>query len=305
MTVPDGLLADITKWNLRNYNCKQVILGISHDAGYAPYLDDLLQDQLVRARVTVLEGVPMVRELRATGINKLNLTEDLFRSEKLVDRVSVSHEALPAATAAASATSVGGLVITPATSTASTPAMAHASYARVTSPVSPPPTITLPLQPRTSNAANRPAAPAKAPWSPGPRGLDPPIQVSQSALESIKRRRDNNKLCNNHYLRGPCAKGDACCFEHKYKPTKDEINAIAFLSRLQPCAHGQDCDVDDCIYGHHVGPLSYLNPPSPGAASPLMVLIPILTLTDNTCLCLVPQCPRWPVCSPLLQIRGV
>lgn len=84
------------------------------------------------------------------------------------------------------------------------------------------------------------------------RGLDPPLEVNQSALDNIKKRKDHNKLCNNHYLRGPCAKGDACCFEHKYRPNEMEKTAIAFLARLNPCTSGQDCEVDDCIYGHHV-----------------------------------------------------
>lgn len=77
-------------------------------------------------------------------------------------------------------------------------------------------------------------------------------------LDTVKKRKESSKLCNNHYLRGPCTKGDDCCFEHNYKPNKDELNAIAFLARLNPCTSGQECDVDNCIYGHHV---SHSNPP--------------------------------------------
>jgi hypothetical protein len=44
---------------------------------------------------------------------------------------------------------------------------------------------------------------------------------------------------------------------HDYNPNKDEKNAIAFLARLNPCTNGQDCDVDNCIYGHHVS-VTYL-----------------------------------------------
>ena len=76
---------------------------------------------------------------------------------------------------------------------------------------------------------------------------DDNIQV----LDKIKRRTNSNKLCNNHYLRGPCAKGDDCCFEHKYKATEEDMKAIAFLTRLNPCTSGQDCDLEFCIYGHH------------------------------------------------------
>ena len=29
------------------------------------------------------------------------------------------------------------------------------------------------------------------------------------------------------------------------------MKAIAFLTRLNPCTSGQDCDLEFCIYGHH------------------------------------------------------
>lgn len=39
-----------------------------------------------------------------------------------------------------------------------------------------------------------------------------------------------------------------CCFEHKYKPTEEEKKAIAYLTRLNPCVNGQDCDQEFCKY---------------------------------------------------------
>ncbi|KAK0626776.1 hypothetical protein B0T14DRAFT_534862 [Immersiella caudata] len=271
----DNKIKETARWHLRNYNCKQVLLGISHDAGYAPFLDELFQDSLTKNIVTVIEGCPTVRELVATDVRIMVLDDTLFRSDKLVDRtpqmviappttanagiigmtsvVTSAITSTAAAVAAMTATTNGGnLPTSPTTSSNSTPAPAPAAtYARAISSASPPPQITLPLQPRPTATPARPAPAKPAPWSPGPRGLDPPLQVSQSALDSIKKRKDSNKLCNNHYLRGPCSKGDSCCFEHKYKPTKDEINAIAFLTRLNPCENGQDCGVENCIYGHH------------------------------------------------------
>ncbi|KAK4167418.1 hypothetical protein QBC43DRAFT_255852 [Cladorrhinum sp. PSN259] len=284
----DNKIKENTKWHLRNLNCKQVILGISHDAGYAPFLDELFQDPGVKVRITVLEGIPLVRELEATRVNILNLNEGLFRAEKLIDKIEQASSVPPTPTldvkpavpktktpvadvkvatvikskrdSVSSANSAG--TATPATSTASTPvptpattvsATAAVTYARAIKTVTPPPpapTITLPIKARAP--VPKPAPPPKAaPWNPGARGLDPPLEVSQTALDNIKKRKDHNKLCNNHYLRGPCSKGDSCHFEHKYKPTKDELVAIAFLTRLNPCSQGQDCDVADCIYGHH------------------------------------------------------
>ncbi|KAK4155035.1 hypothetical protein C8A00DRAFT_42269 [Chaetomidium leptoderma] len=237
-----------------------VILGISHDSGYAPFLDELFQDASVQVRVTVLEGIPTVRELAATGVNILNLNDRLFRAEKLVTKVLSEPyvAAIPFAKATSASIASAG-TSTPATSAASTPGQAPAAtYARaaVKNPT-PPPQLTLPMPlPKPAPAVTaRPAQSKPVQWTakrnPSPRGLDPPLHVSQSALDNIKKRRDHNKLCNNHYLRGPCAKGSACMFEHKYKPSKEELVAIAFLTRLNPCSNGQHCEVEDCIYGHH------------------------------------------------------
>jgi len=260
----DNKLKETTKWNLKNHNCKQVILGISHDSGYAPFLDELFQDDSTQRRITIIEGFPTTRELVATGVHILNLNDTIFRSEKLIDKLMLNSLPSPAITTgtprSVSATSGSTPAPTSATSAASTPAPAPAPATTWASTVgsvgnaSPPAKITLPIQPRSANTLRGSVSqPKSAPvtWNPGERGLDPPIQVSQTALDNIKKRKDSNKLCNNHYLRGPCAKGDACCFEHKYKPTKDEVNAIAFLARLNPCTSGQGCDVEDCIYGHH------------------------------------------------------
>ncbi|KAK4224967.1 hypothetical protein QBC38DRAFT_484111 [Podospora fimiseda] len=294
----DNKIKQNARWHLKNPNCKQIILGISHDSGYAPFLDELFQDDAVKVRITVLEGFPTVRELAATNVHVLNLNDELFRAEKLVDKieqasapitpVSESKPAIPIfkpavtlpepkspvtnkrppvidvktivkSDSVSSVNSPG--TTTPATSTTSTPVPTPSttvtSYARAIKTVTPPPpppppppTITVAVQSRAPK--QKPAPPPKsAPWNPGKRGLDPPLQVSQTALDNIKKRKDSNKLCNNHYLRGPCSKGDQCHFEHKYKPTKDELVAIAFLTRLNPCSQGQDCDVEDCIYGHH------------------------------------------------------
>lgn len=259
----DTKIKETTKWNLRNFNCKQIILGISHDAGYAPFLDEVLRDDSTRRRITVIEGFPTVRELVSTGVHILNLNDTLFRAEKLVDRTPrnptppqpfpppVSSPVAPLAPIGPPPPSAPPAAVT--SPPASTPVVAPASYARVIKSASPPPQMSLPLQPKPATTPVRQAAQISKPppWNPGSRGVDPPIQVSQAALDSIKKRKDSNKLCNNHYLRGPCAKGDSCCFEHKYKPTADEINAIAFLARLNPCTNGQECDVEDCIYGHH------------------------------------------------------
>lgn len=271
--------AETAKFNLGNHNCKQIILGVSHDAGYAPFLDEILRDELTRRRITVLEGFPTVRELVATGVNILNLNDTLFRAEKLVDRAIRNPTPpmmapLPPPVPLNSPPVVAAVPVRPPSSTV-TPTVPPqpTSYARATKAVSPPPQITLPLQPKAAVQKSATPVSKPQPWKPGARGMDPPMQVSQTALDNIKKRKDSSKLCNNHYLRGPCSKGDSCCFEHKYKPSMDEIKAIAFLARLNPCTSGQECEVKDCIYGHHVSSVLYIAMPCFSAGQRVQVML--------------------------------
>lgn len=246
------------------------MLGVSHDAGYAPFLDEILQDHDSRARVTVIEGSPTVRELRDTKVNVIQF-EELFRADKLINRSpDSSHNASfalgPGQQGQLQTQALATMTVPPVTNAAPAAPAAPtlpASWAAVTRSATPPPQITTPLagkmaaaKARGASSLTKAAAAAAAAWNPGPRGLDAPIAVMPVALESIKKRKDTDKLCNNHYLRGPCVKGSDCCFEHRYKPTLDEIHAIAHLARLNPCTKGQECDIENCIYGHHVSGLS-------------------------------------------------
>ncbi|KAI1495843.1 hypothetical protein F5X99DRAFT_102039 [Biscogniauxia marginata] len=229
----DYKIKGIARFHLRNYNCKQILLGISHDASYGPFLEELVRDNDTKQRITVLEGCPAVHDITSTGVHIMAF-KHIFRSEKHIERPPSSVNSARSATP----------------SSVTTPGPPSISYATITQKASPPPQLILPLAPKNTNAPVR-VKPRPTPWNPGPRGLDPPIPINPTVLENIKKRKDSNKLCNNHYLRGPCTKGDECCFEHNYNPTKDEKNAIAFLARLNPCTNGQDCEVDNCIYGHH------------------------------------------------------
>ncbi|KAK9424511.1 putative C3H1-type domain-containing protein [Seiridium unicorne] len=224
------------RFNLRNYNCKQILIGVS-DPGFARLFTQVIDD-VKASRIVLLEGCPSAsgREIAATGIDITNF-DAIFRSDK-----------------------VNASAATTASSLASTPASISATpftYATITQKASPPPQLVLPLAPKTNTTKNTAvrvttkAVPVSPPWNPGPRGLDPPIPLNQNVLDVVKKRTGSDKLCNNHYLRGPCSKGDSCCFEHNHTPTPDEIRAIQFLARLNPCTNGQDCDVDNCIYGHH------------------------------------------------------
>lgn len=197
-----------------------------------------------------------MRDIKSTEVNIFRLEHKLFRSDKLVDRnVPASNGTSPNMTTATPNSTVASTAASTVPSTGSPFSTFAQAISQKVKPASPPPQITVPLAPRSANAATKRAkeqAAAQPKWNPGARGLDKPIPVVQSVLEAVKRRKDNNKICNNHFLRGPCSKGDSCSFVHNYKPTADELDAIAFLTRLNPCTLGQDCEAEDCIYGHHV-----------------------------------------------------
>lgn len=238
----DAKIQGTAKWNLRNHNCKQVFLGISHDAGYAPFLDEILHDDAMFRRVTIIEGSPIVRELAATNLPKVSFP-DIFRAEKLVCRnYQDSSSTIPLTSATPPAT---------------------VSYAGITShntpppPGTPPTKLSFPIKPFVHPVREAPSAVTTSTpaWDPGFRGLDEPITINRDVLDKIKNRATTNKkkLCNNHYLRGAsgCFKGDDCQFEHNAKVTVEEMKAIKYLTRLNPCSNGQDCELESCIYGHH------------------------------------------------------
>lgn len=263
----DSKIRENTRWHLQSSNCKQILLGISHDNGYAPFLDEVLRDELTRRQVTILEGVPTVKDLVATGANIFQDDTDLFKKDKLINRSPLERTSTFERTMSlefSASSSMTGSPQATSTTTVSTPPMgtnspstSWAGMAQKTKPASPPPVITLPLANRTVSSKTKLSRATPPPssildkWNPGGRGKDDAIFPVQSVLEQIKKRRESQKICNNHFLRGPCTKA-GCQFVHDYDPTDDELTVIAYLARLNPCTRGQDCDNDDCIYGHHV-----------------------------------------------------
>ncbi|KAL7937524.1 hypothetical protein V8C35DRAFT_292715 [Trichoderma chlorosporum] len=271
----DLKVKETARWHMRNHNCQKILLGISHDAGYAPFLDETVQNEATRQRIGIVEGVATVPELVATNISITKLGNSLFRDDKLLDKFPSFSQAAPAPSHSTSATFSAQVAANAASRTASPAVSAGSSqtrtpvisYANIVSSASPPPQITLPLAKKPAQTATwRDKPPARSQseshyilippskpddWSPGVRGLDEPIRVNSHILDAIKRRKDGDKLCNNHYLRGPCAKRNTCQFAHDHKITGEEANAVAVLARQNPCSSGQDCELDDCIYGHH------------------------------------------------------
>ncbi|KKA30897.1 hypothetical protein TD95_004081 [Thielaviopsis punctulata] len=220
----DSKIKELTRWHIKSPSCKHLLLGISHDAGYAPFLDEIFTKNQHSERISLIEGFPTHKDIARTGINIINMTKSVFRADKLVDRqTGLVNDATPS-------TTFDDFVTVRPTSGAS------------------PPRAIKPLIPAkaTSKKVSTPT------WNPGPRGLDPPVSCTQASMDIVKKRAADRKPCNVYYLRDVCPRGfNDCPFDHRQKMSKDEKNAIAFLSRTNPCQNGQDCPNEDCIYGHN------------------------------------------------------
>lgn len=60
----------------------------------------------------------------------------------------------------------------------------------------------------------------------------------------------NRKLCNNHYLRNSCRKGEDCPHGHDAILRGDELKILRLVARMAPCKNGSGCEDVICIYGH-------------------------------------------------------
>lgn len=219
------LSLELARWHIKSPACKHLLLGISHDAGYAPFLDEIFTKGQDGDRVSLIEGFPTHKDIARTGVNVINMTSSVFRAEKLIDRqTGLVNDSTPS-------TIFNDFVTTTPTAGASPPRQIK---------------LLIPAKAAPKKASN----PA---WVPGPRGLDPPVSCTQAGMDTVKKRAADKKPCNVFYLRDACPRGISDCpFDHRQKMSKDEKNAIAFLSRTNPCQNGQDCTNEDCIYGHNV-----------------------------------------------------
>lgn len=246
----DKIIENI-RFHLENYNCRHILMGISHDPSYATYLNKVSQEEFCRRRMTIIEGTSTVPELIATNIPSLNLGKQLFCSNTYLSEKG-SYRLCPRSSPA------GFQPVSPDTSIApANKPSSSLSYADAAKSGSPPRQISFltspkPIASRVSRPQNLDTPSEQVDWNPGPRGMDAPIHASIFAMESIKNRRGSERLCNIHFLRGPCTKGYLCPFVHDYSPSSEEIDAIAVLTRQRPCKNGQACEFDECIYGHHV-----------------------------------------------------
>ncbi|UZP40927.1 hypothetical protein NXS19_008743 [Fusarium pseudograminearum] len=180
----DAKIRETARWHLGNQNCKHILLGIGHDSGYAPFLEEVVHDDDTRHCVSLIKGPPLVRELDRLQMNIIEF-DDIFRPTKLIsDKTSAlamgNNRTLPIKTHTTATTSMPptqAAVLTPATSTASL-SPPNNSWAKITKSATPPPQLTMPLPPKQNKS--KAAASRHQHSQPGAPGLVvsiPPLRL--------------------------------------------------------------------------------------------------------------------------------
>lgn len=248
------------KLYLGNPQCQQILLGVSHDNGYATLLEEHASNEARSSRITLLEGVPFARELGdlKRSFRTTNFP-GLFRSSKIdIRRIN------PSAPATSSPFQPATTKIPSPTTTLAKPVVASyagAAIARPANSATPPPAngksrsnshsevvLRNRLGQRVSNGGAYVSSFRLTVIEVLTRSgqVDSVIEADRALTYRVK----ELKLCNNHYLQGFCNGGKLCKHRHDYQPTAEERNALRFVARLSPCWSGLSCNDPKCVSGH-------------------------------------------------------
>lgn len=75
--------ADQLKWHYRNYNCKAILLGASHDNGYALPITELQTSGTEHKSIALIEGPPFAKELRELKSVQFFRWDTIFSNTRL------------------------------------------------------------------------------------------------------------------------------------------------------------------------------------------------------------------------------
>jgi hypothetical protein len=207
-----------------NAQCKHVILGCSHDGGYAPFLEKFAADDDTRERITLLKGGPIHPQIAALGFTRTLTLKTLFGSQDINKPVAAPF-----------------------------PIVASAPTVNPQVGSSDPSISSFPKSPGSRLMYANPAIDASrlGPVIRNDGGLrvDKPLKIDPSSPYFQVLRKAN--LCHWYYLRGGCT---GCSKNHFVGPLSPrEYDCLWYLARNGLCyraQRGKDCDDPKCIYGH-------------------------------------------------------
>ena len=218
---------EVLSFYIGNGQCRHVILGCSHDGGYAPSLERFAADDSTRERITLLKGGPIHPQIASLGFTRTLKLETVFGSEDINKAI-----AIPNPTAASTSSAPRPIVLLPSKVSASSSTESSNSGAKHLNP-----TVNADrLGPVLRNASGQ--------------RIDRHLTVDPITPYLQVLRKAN--LCSWYYLRGEC---NGCSRNHFVGPlTPHEYDCLWYLTRFGLCFQvrkGKDCDDPKCIYGHH------------------------------------------------------
>ncbi|TGZ79015.1 hypothetical protein EX30DRAFT_121189 [Ascodesmis nigricans] len=233
--------------------CKSILLGVSHDNGYARVLQKLAEHW---DKINLLIGPPLERELVPfldLGVNEV-VIKGLFEKAKINLNSPLSLRPVSTGTASAIISSTSAILSssaapppvamlrTPSTGVKSSSTDGKAnSWARITA--LPPPTSK--QQPSGEGGTTPPPSPIVM------KRMASNRKIVFSAEAMARVRNLDPRPCNNHYLRkSRCWYGNTCIHSHSYTFRADELTALkAFVERIE-CKKKSECYDEECYFGH-------------------------------------------------------
>lgn len=291
------MLEALLALHLGNHHCRQIILGVSHENGYAFQLEDVSNNPCSTA-IYLLEGYPVEKDLSELKSKFKTLKFDrIFRSTKLsvhdpsrqtlITRLhTTSHGPEPIASRGADAsltTSTLPSYIATQKSAASSPSPKPAflpisdstkplTWAKLASAAPPPKTLRgiAPLPSLSSARRSIKESLMASELDLIPRNIHGQrIDKFYSTTQTEWRRIQSLHLCNVHFLRQECTYGDKCTHIHSLTVqqgglpdgslTKRDLEILTQVSRYAPCRDGTACDDVNCTFGHRCPVLERLS----------------------------------------------
>lgn len=220
---------------IENNQCKHIIFGGCHDAGYLTFLDTYKLSERA-TKISLLETVAephIIQQFKALNFSTVGFPS-VFRTTPLQEKPKI----LPAP------------IVFPVTPAASPAAVAttNTNWARVSAGGdSEGKTFAVTLASKNSSEPKK-----KVLLNHASDRVDVPLpKVDRNALSRVNALiKDNGNYCNEYHLAGKCSNQNSCPFVHGARLVGQEQLALRVKARNRLCYYEGTCTNADCFFGH-------------------------------------------------------
>ena len=232
-----------------NNQCKHIIFGGCHDAGYLTFLDTYKLTEK-GSKITLLRSVAephILTQFKSLGFKLANFMS-VFRTTSLPEKRKSSPPLIQ--TALARPTNGAGAGAGPSPSTPNWAAVSGgADVEGKVLPVGSPQPI--PAKVAATTAAMSSSGRKIFRNAEGQRVDITLPKADRSAVSSLNGRiQRGGNLCNEYHLTGKCPVGPRCDYRHDPRLTVAEQLALRHKARSRLCKNESDCNNAMCFFGH-------------------------------------------------------